>query len=147
VVSVAFGPLFKFDWTHAARVLGFDDSHRRRHLGGGLGTPLYFLGPALTRTPQLNHRHQDQRERRLMAPKHRRGAQKRSRVVKRSLRIDGSKTSVTMEDAFWNALREIAALRNMHVSKLISTKIERPPGDTLSSAIRLFVLGYYGGLA
>ena len=79
-----------------------------------------------------------------MAPKNRRGAQKRSRVVKRSLRIDGSKTSVTLEDAFWNALREIAATRNIRVSELISTiKIERRRGGNLSSAIRLFVLDYY----
>jgi predicted DNA-binding ribbon-helix-helix protein len=76
--------------------------------------------------------------------KHRRGAQKRSRDVKRSLRINGSNTSVTLEDAFWNALREIAAVRNIHVSELISTiKIERQPGSNLSSAIRLFVLDYY----
>jgi predicted DNA-binding ribbon-helix-helix protein len=79
-----------------------------------------------------------------MAPKHRRGAQRRSRVVKRSLSIDGSKTSVTLEDAFWNALREIAAARNMHVSELISIiKIKLQPGSNLSSAIRLFVLDYY----
>ena len=79
-----------------------------------------------------------------MAPKNRRGAQKRSRVVKRSLRIDGSKTSVTLEDAFWNALREIAATRNIRVSELISTiKIERRRGGNLSSAIRLFILDYY----
>jgi predicted DNA-binding ribbon-helix-helix protein len=79
-----------------------------------------------------------------MAPKHRRGAQKRSRVAKRSLRIDGSKTSVTLEDAFWNALREIAAARNIRVSELISTiKIERQRGSNRSSAIRLFILDYY----
>jgi predicted DNA-binding ribbon-helix-helix protein len=79
-----------------------------------------------------------------MAPKHRRGARKRSRIVKRSLRIDGSNTTVTLEDAFWNALREIAAARNIRVSELISTiKIERQRGSNLSSAIRLFVIDYY----
>jgi predicted DNA-binding ribbon-helix-helix protein len=76
--------------------------------------------------------------------KHRRGAQKRSRIVKRSLRIDGSNTSVTLEDAFWDALREIAAVRNIHVSELVSTiKIELQPDSNLSSAIRQFVLDYY----
>jgi predicted DNA-binding ribbon-helix-helix protein len=76
--------------------------------------------------------------------KHRRGAQKRLQVAKRPLRIDGSKTSVSLEDAFWNALREIAAARNMHVSDLVSTiKIERQRGSNLSSAIRLFILDYY----
>jgi predicted DNA-binding ribbon-helix-helix protein len=79
-----------------------------------------------------------------MAPKHRRGALKRSRVGKRSLRIDGSNTSVTLEDAFWNALREVAAARNIRVSELISTiKIEPQRGSNLSSAIRPFVLDYY----
>ena len=58
---------------------------------------------------------------------HRRGAQKRSRVDKRSLRINGSNTSVTLEDAFWNALREIAAVRNIRVSELISTIKNRTP--------------------
>ena len=76
--------------------------------------------------------------------KHRRGAQKRSRVDRRSLRINGSYTTVTLEDAFWNALREIAAVRNIPVSELITTiKIERQPGSNLSSAIRLFVLDCY----
>jgi predicted DNA-binding ribbon-helix-helix protein len=79
-----------------------------------------------------------------MAPKHRRGTHKRSQIVKRSLRIDGSNTSVTLEDAFWNALREIAAARKIRVPELISTiKIERRHGSNLSSAIRLFILDYY----
>jgi predicted DNA-binding ribbon-helix-helix protein len=48
---------------------------------------------------------------------------------------------VTLEDAFWNALREIATARNMHVSELVSTiKIKLQPGSNLSSAIRLFIL-------
>jgi predicted DNA-binding ribbon-helix-helix protein len=79
-----------------------------------------------------------------MNPKRRRGAQKRSLIAKRSLRINGSNTTVTLEDTFWNALREIAAARHMHVSELISTiKIERQPGSNLSSTIRLFILDYY----
>jgi predicted DNA-binding ribbon-helix-helix protein len=79
-----------------------------------------------------------------MAPKHRRRVQQRSQIVKRSLRIDGSNTSVTLEDAFWNALTEIAAVRNIRVSKLISTiKSKRQRGSNLSSAIRLFILDYY----
>ena len=72
----------------------------------------------------------------------RRGAQKRSRVDKRSLRIDGSNTSMTLEDAFWNALKEIAAARNIRVSELVST-IKIDPRTNLSSAIRLFILDYY----
>jgi predicted DNA-binding ribbon-helix-helix protein len=63
--------------------------------------------------------------------KHRRGAPKRSRVDKRSLSINGSNATVSLEDAFWNAIKEIAAVRNIRVSELISTiKIERQPGST-----------------
>ena len=62
---------------------------------------------------------------------------------KRSVKIDGRPTSVSLEDAFWRALKEIAATQNIAVQDLVS-KIdkERPPGN-LSSAIRLYVLGYY----
>jgi predicted DNA-binding ribbon-helix-helix protein len=64
--------------------------------------------------------------------------------VKRSVVVAGHKTSVSLEGAFWNALNEIAAARNIRVSKLISTiKSKRQPGSNLSSAIRLFILDYY----
>ena len=79
-----------------------------------------------------------------MNPKHRRSQRKASLVVKRSVVVAGHKTSVTLEGAFWSALKEIAAARNIRVSELISTiKIERQRGSNLSSAIRLFILDYY----
>jgi predicted DNA-binding ribbon-helix-helix protein len=67
----------------------------------------------------------------------------KSSISKRSIVIDGHKTSVSLEDAFWHALREIAAKRNETLSSLVgSIAADRQQGN-LSSAIRLFVLGCY----
>jgi predicted DNA-binding ribbon-helix-helix protein len=67
----------------------------------------------------------------------------KSSVIKRSIVVAGHKTSVSLEDAFWKELREIAAERHMKLSELAHTiRIEREKGN-LSSAIRLFVLEFY----
>jgi predicted DNA-binding ribbon-helix-helix protein len=67
----------------------------------------------------------------------------KSLVVKRSVAIAGHKTSISLEDAFWKGLKEIAGARNMPLSDLISSiDAERKHGN-LSSAIRLFILDCY----
>lgn len=67
----------------------------------------------------------------------------KSLVVKRSIVISGHKTSVSLEEAFWKGLKEIASGRKMILSDLIaSIDTERKHGS-LSSAIRLFVLDFY----
>jgi predicted DNA-binding ribbon-helix-helix protein len=67
----------------------------------------------------------------------------KSPVVKRSIVIAGHKTSVSLEDAFWKGLKEIALGRRTALSDLIaSIDAEREQGS-LSSAIRLFVLEHY----
>jgi predicted DNA-binding ribbon-helix-helix protein len=67
----------------------------------------------------------------------------KSPVVKRSIVITGHKTSVSLEDAFWTGLKDIASARNMTLSELVaSIDADRRQGN-LSSAIRLFVLDYY----
>jgi predicted DNA-binding ribbon-helix-helix protein len=67
----------------------------------------------------------------------------KSSVVKRSTIVAGHKTSVSLEDAFWNDLRKIATEREMTLSDLVSKiNSERQYGN-LSSAIRLFVLDFY----
>ena len=67
----------------------------------------------------------------------------KSLVVKRSVVIVGHKTSVTLEDAFWQGLKEIAIARATNVSNIVeSIDAERERGN-LSSCIRLFVLGFY----
>ena len=67
----------------------------------------------------------------------------KSQIVKRSIVIAGHKTSVSLEDAFWKALKDIAAGRDMTLSELVGAiDAERRHGN-LSSAVRLFVLDYY----
>lgn len=69
----------------------------------------------------------------------------RSRVTKRSLVVGGHKTSVSLEDAFWNELRSIAHNRELHLSELVGAiDAERQHGN-LSSALRLFVLEHLRG--
>lgn len=67
----------------------------------------------------------------------------KSPVVKRSIVIAGHKTSVSLEDAFWRGLKEIASSRNATLSDLVaSIDADRQHGN-LSSALRLFVLDFY----
>lgn len=67
----------------------------------------------------------------------------KSPVVKRSIVIANHKTSVSLEDAFWKSLKDIASDRDMTLSDLVaSIDTERHHGN-LSSAIRLFVLDHY----
>ncbi|MEA2982014.1 MAG: hypothetical protein QOF91_3365 [Alphaproteobacteria bacterium] len=67
----------------------------------------------------------------------------KSPVIKRSIVIAGHKTSVSLEDAFWKGLKEIADDRDMTLSDLVSSiDTDRQHGN-LSSAIRLFVLDHY----
>ena len=67
----------------------------------------------------------------------------KSPVVKRSIIIGKHKTSVSLEEAFWQGLKDIAASRRVPLRNLVnSIDTERQHGN-LSSAIRLFVLDYY----
>ena len=59
--------------------------------------------------------------------------------VKRSIRIAGHATSVSLEAPFWEALCEIAARRRQSVNALLAAIDDARDGN-LSSAIRLFVL-------
>ncbi|MFA6264582.1 MAG: ribbon-helix-helix domain-containing protein [Pseudolabrys sp.] len=66
-----------------------------------------------------------------------------SPVIKRSIVIGGHKTSVSLEDAFWQGLKEIAVARQMTLSDMVaSIDTDRRQGN-LSSAIRLYVLDHY----
>jgi predicted DNA-binding ribbon-helix-helix protein len=67
----------------------------------------------------------------------------KSPVVKRSLVIAGHKTSVSLEDAFWKALKEIASERGMNVSDLVTTIDSARRHGTLSSAVRVFIFDHY----
>lgn len=60
--------------------------------------------------------------------------------LKRSVKIAGHATSVTLEPEFWECLREMAAARGLSVNQLVA-EIDCTRGANLSSAIRVFVLG------
>ena len=64
----------------------------------------------------------------------------KSPVVKRSIVIVSHKTSVSLEDAFWNGLKEIAKKYDMNLSDIVADIDSRRRYGNLSSAIRLFVL-------
>jgi predicted DNA-binding ribbon-helix-helix protein len=67
----------------------------------------------------------------------------KSPVVKRSIVLAGHKTSVSLEDAFWAGLKEIAGKRVMTLSDLVGTIDSQRQQGNLSSALRLFVLEFY----
>lgn len=64
-----------------------------------------------------------------------------SRPKKHSLTLRGHRTSVSLEDDFWDAFREIAAQDGRAINEL-AAEIDESRGDDcgLASAIRLFVL-------
>jgi predicted DNA-binding ribbon-helix-helix protein len=66
----------------------------------------------------------------------------KSTVIKRSIGIDGHKTSISLEDAFWNILKDIAHERGESISHLL-TSINAKRQSNLSSSVRLFVLEFY----
>ena len=68
-----------------------------------------------------------------------------SLVIKRTINIAGRKTSVSLEDAFWKALKQIAATKGVPVSRLVSMIDSERQNNNLSSAVRLFVLDYFRG--
>ena len=67
----------------------------------------------------------------------------KSPVVKRSIVVAGHKTSVSLEEAFWNGMKEISGLRNLTLSELVGEIDNNRQQGNLSSAIRLFVLDYF----
>jgi predicted DNA-binding ribbon-helix-helix protein len=67
----------------------------------------------------------------------------KSPVVKRSIVIAGHKTSVSLEDAFWKGLKEIASEHDLTLSEMVAVIDSGRARGNLSSAIRLFVLDHY----
>ena len=67
----------------------------------------------------------------------------KSIIAKRSIVVSGHKTSVSIEDAFWDALKEIAYSRLLTLSDLVTLIDAGRQHGNLSSAIRLFVLGVF----
>jgi predicted DNA-binding ribbon-helix-helix protein len=64
-------------------------------------------------------------------------------IKKRSVIIAGRKTSVSIEDEFWESLRKIARDHDQTLYGLIADIETKRQSSNLSSALRLFVLQYY----
>ena len=60
-------------------------------------------------------------------------------IIKRSVTVAGHRTSVSLEEAFWQELKRLAAARGMSLGDLIA-QVDRERTGNLSSALRLYVL-------
>jgi len=67
----------------------------------------------------------------------------KSLMRRRTIRIGHHKTSVTLEDQFWNGLKEIANERGLTVAALVRNVDADRDNANLCSAIRVFVLRHY----
>jgi predicted DNA-binding ribbon-helix-helix protein len=67
----------------------------------------------------------------------------KSPVIKRSIVVGGHKTSVSLEEAFWSGMKDIAGERGNTLSDLVSEIDGNRQQGNLSSAIRLFVLDHF----
>ena len=67
----------------------------------------------------------------------------KSVVIKRSILINGRKTSVSLENEFWDALHEIAEHENVAISALVEVINQGRDNINLSSAIRVFVFNHF----
>ena len=92
--------------------------------------------------PEHEQKLQEERQRiaEHLAPELRSWRAMKSLIVKRSVIIDGQKTSVSLEDPFWTDLKKIAHAQQMTLSALVAEIDGTREHGNLSSAIRLFVL-------
>jgi len=67
----------------------------------------------------------------------------KSLIVKRSIVLNGHKTSVSLENEFWDGLHEIADLQKTKLSALVQQIDRERSNRNLSSAIRIFVLNHF----
>lgn len=71
----------------------------------------------------------------------------KSSIVKRSIELNGHKTSVSLEDEFWSGLRSIAETSRTPLPDLLQTIDAKRGQANLSSAIRVYVLVHYREIA
>lgn len=67
-------------------------------------------------------------------------------IRKRSIKIAGHNTSLSLEGVFWDALKEVAAGRGLSINALIE-EIDRDRGTNLSSAVRVYLLKHFRAAA
>ena len=78
-------------------------------------------------------------------PKYRDGRARGRSVPRRNVFIAGRMASVRLEDGFWSALKEISATKGVPISDLVTMLKKDRHGNSLASAIRLFVIEHYRG--
>ena len=66
-----------------------------------------------------------------------------SRPVKRSFTIEGHRTSISLEAAFWEALKDVAKAKRMPVAQLVQVIDRERDAGGLSSAVRIWLLAYF----
>ncbi|MGB1117132.1 MAG: ribbon-helix-helix domain-containing protein [Parvibaculales bacterium] len=66
--------------------------------------------------------------------------------TKRSITIAGHATSISLEPSFWAALSDMAAAHNMSLADMIAEIDARPRTGSLTSALRVAVLGWARGI-
>lgn len=64
------------------------------------------------------------------------------RLRKRSVKIAGHSTSLSLEEVFWDALKEVAGKRGLSLNALIE-EIDQDRRGNLSSAVRVFLLNHF----
>lgn len=64
-------------------------------------------------------------------------------IKKRSIDLNGHKTSVSLEDIFWDALEQVAKTKDMTRAELIAEIAAKGTSGNLSSAIRVTLMAYY----
>jgi predicted DNA-binding ribbon-helix-helix protein len=101
-----------------------------------MAKPKQPAGPAMTLAGR------DEADR-VMTSDPRRKPTIKSLVVKQSVSINGHHTSVSIEGAFWKALKEIAVTQNISANALISKIDSEREVANLSSAIRVYVVEHY----
>lgn len=67
----------------------------------------------------------------------------KSVVIRHSVVVNGRKTSISLENEFWQALQEIAEHQNIGLSKLVERIGQHRTNINLSSAIRVFVFDHF----
>ena len=67
-----------------------------------------------------------------------------NRLRKRSVLVAGHRTSVSLEDAFWEVLKELADRRGLSINQLV-TEVDEGRVGNLSSALRVYALREIGG--
>lgn len=60
-------------------------------------------------------------------------------IRRRSVTIAGHRTSVSIEDAFWDVLKDVASRRNISLNRLVG-EIDKSRAGNLSSALRVYVV-------